>query len=682
MKKRKLIGLICTLMLTLSINELSVKADSNIVEVTTGDELKTCLRTDGNVCTLMNDIDATGLLAVGPNSTVGLDLNGNTLNAEKFQIYMGIMNIVGKGTINANAGGSQIVFNIFGSTTDDDSKTELNVGKDVSIVVDNDNSGILYAIGMTAPNYKYGIKVNYEGKLKVIGDDAAAVTVHGYFTDVFDGAPTITFTKDSEITGNYGLYGAGYAIWNLSGKIVTDKTPMEIRAGKLNITDGEYVSNATGVNITANGSGSTVASAAIAVAQHTTKLPIDVRISGGKFVGPTSFIETNPQNNPQEAIDTVKISITGGNFVATNNQNQVVYSADFKDFVSGGTFNQKVDEKYIAKDYTEYLDDNNHIVLGKGTFNISSTSELKLEKGKATQIVLENSIYNKFLTYTISDNDVISLTDNTIKALKPGKSTITVKLVDELNKVNIEKKINVSVYEIKEVESEGNDKANETAYQETVEIIDKIMNNEDVSNVEEIVVEKIKEAVENGQVITTELVIEKLDETKVDDEVKEKMAEEAKKIDENAVVLKYIDVSVIIKADNSKIGNITNLSKPIKIAIDVPKELQEVASDVVRTYFVVRIHDGKSTLLETKYENGKLVFETDSFSDYAYGYVDTKKIKEDVEKNDSSKEETTKVQNPKTGDSVLEILLLLVISTIGIGYFFNYKKIKFAKVKK
>ncbi len=132
-------------------------------------------------------------------------------------------------------------------------------------------------------------------------------------------------------------------------KIEAKKCGVEVRAGQL-IVDGatiEVDKDAT-YEFKANGNGSTASGVAIAVAQHTTKLPINVTIKGGSFTAPVAVAEANPQGNAVESIEKVKIEITGGEFTATKGT-AAVDSEDKTGFITGGTFS-KLDEKYINED--------------------------------------------------------------------------------------------------------------------------------------------------------------------------------------------------------------------------------------------------------------------------------------------------------------------------------------------
>ena len=58
-----------------------------------------------------------------------------------------------------------------------------------------------------------------------------------------------------------------------------------MRAGTLTMSDGEVVGNGPELVVNASDNGSTTDGAGIAVAQHTTKLPVKVTVTGGKGVG-------------------------------------------------------------------------------------------------------------------------------------------------------------------------------------------------------------------------------------------------------------------------------------------------------------------------------------------------------------------------------------------------------------
>lgn len=100
----------------------------------------------------------------------------------------------------------------------------------------------------------------------------------------------------------------------INGGVLTGESGIEIRAGKLTITGGTLNATAEEYKVISNTSGTTTTGAAVAIAQHTTVLPIDVNITGGRFNGVVPFSLQNPEDNPEEATQKVKVSIIGGKF--------------------------------------------------------------------------------------------------------------------------------------------------------------------------------------------------------------------------------------------------------------------------------------------------------------------------------------------------------------------------------
>lgn len=88
---------------------------------------------------------------------------------------------------------------------------------------------------------------------------------------------------------------------------------------------------------------------------------------------------------------------------------------------------------------------------------------------------------------------------------------------------------------------------------------------------------------------------------------------------------KYLDIT-LYKSVNGTSESIHELTKKLKISIELPTELINKDKTITRTYFIARSHNGKVDILETNYDEktNKLTFETDKFSDYAIIYKDKK----------------------------------------------------------
>ena len=146
------------------------------------------------------------------------------------------------------------------------------------------------------------------------------------------------------------------------------------------------------------------------------------------------------------------------------------------------------------------------------------------------------------------------------------------------------------------------------------------------------------------------------------------------------IVGKYLDITLYKNIDGTN-KSIHELTKKLKISIELPTELINKDKTITRTYFIARSHNGKVDILETIYneKTNSLTFETDKFSDYAILYKDTKEKeavtptvtnKETVES--ESKKEVKKV---KTGDNANIIgLMMLLVSSMFVMVFVRKKE--------
>ena len=138
---------------------------------------------------------------------------------------------------------------------------------------------------------------------------------------------------------------------------------------------------------------------------------------------------------------------------------------------------------------------------------------------------------------------------------------------------------------------------------------------------------------------------------------------------------KYLDIT-LYKSVNGTNESIHELSKVMKVTIKVPEELINKDSKTKREYYIVRSHNGKVDILETKYDEktNSLTFETDKFSDYAIIYKDKKELKTTVTTsiNKSNTKQTTKA---KTGDNANIIgLMMLLVSSMFVMVFVRKKE--------
>ena len=298
---------------------------------------------DGQTVTLLADSQNNESVTINDGRKLILDLNGHSAGfayKKNISIYHGGLNIIGSGMLYENVPYFAPVM-LYGSNTATDSDyTTVTVGENVTLrgwsglfidqLESNSNGANAYGIVITAYGTIESVKDN-------TGAGGHALYVNGTIKATEGNVPQITLDGATLTTeeGN-GIYLAGYTKTTITDSTITstgkDSTGIEIRAGELEITNSVISGGNEPYTGAPNGNGSTSANVALAVAQHTTKLPIKVVVNSGTFTADAAFVQSNPQKNEQDAIDKVSIEIKGGTF------NGQVYSENKTGFISGGTF--------------------------------------------------------------------------------------------------------------------------------------------------------------------------------------------------------------------------------------------------------------------------------------------------------------------------------------------------------
>lgn len=223
----------------------------------------------------------------------------------------------------------------------------------------------------------YGVAVNVDGakltgKTDKDGGSGSAIYVNGTIKDQ-NNAPKLVLNNVTQTATGAGMYLAGYANTTITGGSITGgNTGIEIRAGELTVNGATVVGNGVPTEVTPNGNGSTTVGAGIAVAQHTTKLPIKVTINSSDISGYSALYQSNPQNNDAESVKKVSVAVNGGTFKTINRGTCGVYSENNCVTISGGAFTDLASAvKYAADGATITLagDANgNGVVFAEGRF--------------------------------------------------------------------------------------------------------------------------------------------------------------------------------------------------------------------------------------------------------------------------------------------------------------------------
>lgn len=317
----------------------------NPTVVNNADELKAAVEAGGYIKLNDNITGVNEILKIETGKSVTIDLNNHNIgfsSQKNISLVGGNLELTGTGEIKEeNPWFGPVIVKPF----DGEGTASLTVGQGVTLT---GWSSVFVEANQQNKNHSTNITIH--GTLKSVadssGDKGSGVYVNGTQTNI-DQCPTITLSSTSNIIseGN-GIYAAGYANWNLAGDM-TGETGVEIRAGKMDITGGTIVATGDSTTVGPNGNGSTTIGAGVAIAQHTTKLPIEVTISGGTIKGATALKQSNPQNNDDTSVAQVEISVTGGTFEATSANGKAVESENVKNFIKGGSFSSPVDKEHL-----------------------------------------------------------------------------------------------------------------------------------------------------------------------------------------------------------------------------------------------------------------------------------------------------------------------------------------------
>ena len=178
--------------------------------------------------------------------------------------------------------------------------------------------------------------------------------------------------RNSNLTSIEGaaIYHPQAGTMNVYGGTITGATGIEIRGGNVNVSGGTKITaTADPTSVDPNGNGTTSTGAAIAVSQHTTKLPISVTIDGAELTGASALVANNPQNNSAEDIAKVEVIIENGQFTGLVNTNE-----GGKIEAAGGTFDRLGDKVEVtAADVAEITENDGSVKTVVGLANINET---------------------------------------------------------------------------------------------------------------------------------------------------------------------------------------------------------------------------------------------------------------------------------------------------------------------
>lgn len=586
--KKKVLGMVASIAMVLSLFVLPVSVNAtneNVAKIvdteysTLAEALKNAK--DNDVITLIKDATET-VLTIAGTKKITLDLNGKELNFP---------------TNNKDNG---MIIEESASLTLIDSQGNGIIKGNWPIYVRNNatftmNSGTINAKW-------YGITGNGSSNLQ--GEKGTTINING----------GVINQNDPNDPHTAAIYHPQKGVLNINGGKITGSVGIQLCSGKLSVNSGII----TGTDIDTFG----------------TKNESD----GG--VGDGAGISVLNRNYPGGA---PYVTINGGTIISEQSQSILAYSvsnnsgtyvrnewANAKEHVSiaGGTFSSDV-TTYVAEGYKTYLVDKNYKVVPETTGIELSDKNINIAKGNAVTLTAtlkpEGAIDE--ITWSSSDDTVATVDVNgKVTAVAPGKATITAQTENytatcEVTVYEVESDVEAPVIDTSEPVDEVTvgikDKESQQNISNTMtSIVDGIINKKEVTSVSGGTVANIKNAIDKGQVISTEVQVTPVKETEVSAQDKKVLEDH---IDENVNIAQYLDINILVKAADQVIGEINQLNKEITFTVAIPEDLMKEG----RTFYVIRVHDGKAEKLETvENEDGTLAFKTDKFSTYALAYED------------------------------------------------------------
>lgn len=364
--------------------------------------------------------------------------------------------------------------------------------------------------------------------------------------------------------------------------------------------------------------------------------------------------------------DKCYINVESGNYIIRDFK----YTWKPKFNVAGGIFNLDA-SNYAATGYGSYLRDGKYVVAPKAT-------GIKLDKTKATvevgkTVALKATVVPAetldTVTWESKNTAVATVKDGVVTAVAPGTTDIYAKVNGK------EATCTVSVYKVAEPPKVDNVETTKPAEEvkpivkqevvnkateEAKAVVSDIAEGKTTTAVSENTKTNIKNAINAGKEITTEVVVETVKEEAVKDDAKKADAlladSKVKKDIGDAKIAQYLNLEIVLKADGQELGTINELKEEMTFTIAIPEELKKEG----RIFKVVRVHNGVADILDTTMNaDGTVTFKTNLFSTYALAYADPATT--------GTGTATNTKDTPKTGDATNMLPWVALMAVAGAG---------------
>ena len=665
-----------------------------LTEVKTEEELKSAVKTDGEIV-LMDNITLSSDVKINGNDVV-LNMNNNNITFEGsnyFFLVKGKLEITGSGVIESmSASGGSTIY--VGTSTDISAKnySTLTVGKDVTI------NTTQWGVTIWGNPKGYGATVNFNGKINATGD-GGAITITGNLKNdgKLENAPIINIGKTAVVktTTDAVLYAAGIGVWNINGGVFEGKSAIGIKTGKLVINDGTFT--ATGENKTGELYGNGIISTGSSIQIENNKGyagNMEIVINGGTFNSNKglSIYHYPPTDNQENALKSLVIN--GGNFNANfellDNDNVTIEYGKFANeiirYLKNGYIQSKTDEVYSVSNIigsgagllingkvnTDYVKPGEEVTISTmGSFELDSVEVVTSDNQKITvkdnkfvmpnKLVRVNAKTTQLYDILFEPNENVEMTFTTggkeIESVKAGaevKFNYTPKagyIVKKISLVNLDTNKEIEVKD-NTFTMPGASVQMKVTLEKVANIIETSKPIEVAGGVDKTVAEDLsKVKVDNSKTGLAESVdLSKLEDVTENDNIEVTIKTSLTSYDKEKNVLVY-DIKPYYSVNGTEKGIISNdaLTKAVKIELPVPSNVTDTHVKVTHKSGD-KVIDTKSYEIKTRGEDKYIVLETNSFSTFELSFYTP-----------------TSVENPKTGDNIMAYVITLAGSVLIIG---------------
>lgn len=350
------------------------------VEVKTEEELKAVLATGGEAKVTEN-FEVTKDLYLVDGKKVTIDLNNHDIlfkNQTSINIDGGTLDLTGKGSMKNDITNYSPIYIKGSKNKEDVNYSNVTVGKDVHL---KGHMAIIVVYPNDSKYVSYGVNVNVygtlEGDLNKNGVEGSSIQINGNIRNT-ENCPVFNIYSSAKLIGNTdGIYGAGYAIWNIDGATIEGVTSgIATKAGIWNIKNAKITATGEKKDSVGQGEGIKGTGSAIQIESHPSFYGhVEMTIDGGEYSSShNAVIQHYLAESATEGALAKPIIVKGGTFYGTLD---MMKSDEIE--VSGGTFTDSTVNAYINEGLKVVKDGSMYTVVdaNKGEL-VVTTPEVKV----------------------------------------------------------------------------------------------------------------------------------------------------------------------------------------------------------------------------------------------------------------------------------------------------------------